>query len=545
MFKRFIALILVSILALASLAGCRNSPAGGKQEAQPEKVLTVASNMNLTTMEPWKSTSSGDFYIFYQIYSRLVESDGRGKYYPDLAESWECAEDGKTWTFHLSEDFKWQRGNELFKDELVPVTAQDVKYTMEYIMDPANACSRLEDLRSVIDSIEVVDDHTIRVVTGDIDVLLLYKLAAICIMPERAGEKGFDLESAPVGSGPFKWDSNIIDTQVVLTANEDYFIKPNIDKVIYRFVTESSVAAMALSNKEVDLVTTFAYSEMPTIKDCDFIDVYGGNSSCRWMGMNVTRAPFDDVRVRKAVTSYIDLEALLAAAYPDDGTGVVQAVRAYGQIPPENPGGDQERAKAATLPYSVENGDRYMTEAGWKKNSSGIWEKDGKTLSFELQVGTNDPVRLNCSVLIATMLNSCGFDCVTTAVEWGTHIDDMDAGRCDMFIDGGFSGIDGPMKVMHTDSTGIFSPNPGYSDPDIDALLEKAWTVTDDAAREELIMQAQERWIADCVYVPMYFAYNFQAYNGKKISDFYVNGANSLSFALTSRLRNVDINTAE
>ncbi len=541
MFKRLLSLSLAFLLICASLAGCgAGSESSGATDKHQEKVLTVASNMNLTTMDPWKSTSSGDFYIFYQIYSRLVESDGRGKYYPDLAESWECAEDGRTWTFKLTPKFYWQRGNELFGDELVEVTADDVAYTLRYIMDPANACSRLEDLRSVVDEIKVVDEKTLQIVTKDIDVLMLYKLAAICVMPARAGEKGWDLMEKPVGSGPYKWESNIIDTQVVLAANEDYFIKPNIDKIVYRFVTESSVAAMALANKEVDLITTFAYSEMPAVKDSDFIKIYGGNSSCRWMGMNLTDELFSDVRVRRAVASYIDVDALLAAAYPDDGTGVVQAVRAYGQIPPENPGGDQERAKAVTPVYSVENGDALMAEAGWKKNAAGIWEKDGKTASFELQVGTNDPVRLNCSVLISTMLNGCGFDCTSKAVEWGTHIDDMDAGRCAMFIDGGFSGIDGPMKVMHTDNTGIMSPNPGYSDTEVDALLERAWTTTDDAARAELIAQAQEKWIGASVYVPLYFSYNFQAYNDR-VTDFYSNGANSMSFALASRLRNVDL----
>ncbi|MBR0441746.1 MAG: ABC transporter substrate-binding protein [Firmicutes bacterium] len=540
MLKKRMSLILALVLMISCLlTGC-GSAAGEVQAVGAEKVLTVTSNMNMTTMEPWKSTSSGDPYIFDQIYSKLVESY-RGRYYPDLAESWECAEDGRTWTFNLTPEFYWQRGNDLFGDELVEVTADDVKYSLEYVMDPDNACARLEDLRSSIETIEVVDDKTIRIVTREIDVLFLYKMAAICIMPRKAGETGWDLASKPVGSGPYKWESNIVDTQVVLTANEDYFIKPNIDRIVYRFVTESSVAAITLANKEVDLVTTFAYSELPSVKDSGFVEIYSGNSSCRWLGMNVTNELFNDVRVRRAIASFIDMDAVVAAAYPDDGSGVVQAVRAYGQIPPENAGGDQERAKAATPVYDPKEGDRLMKEAGWEKNSSGIWEKDGKTFTFELQVGTNDPVRMNCAVLIATMLGSCGFDCTSKAIEWGTHIADMDAGKCPMFIDGGFSGIDGPMKVMHTDNTGIFSPNPGYSDKEVDAILEEAWRTTDDKAREELITRAQEEWLKDTVYIPMFFAYNFQAYNGERLKGFFEGDANSMSFNLTSRLRNADI----
>ena len=101
-------------------------------------------------MAPWQSSTDGDYYIFYQVYSRLVETDFKGNYYPDLAESWESSEDGKTWTFHLTENFYWQRGNDLFGDELVEVTADDVKYSLEYEMNPDNACTRLQDLTSTI-----------------------------------------------------------------------------------------------------------------------------------------------------------------------------------------------------------------------------------------------------------------------------------------------------------------------------------------------------------------------------------------------------------
>ncbi|MBQ4234940.1 MAG: hypothetical protein II700_08585, partial [Firmicutes bacterium] len=189
MLKKRMSLILALVLMISCLlTGCGNA-AGEAQAVGAEKVLTVTSNMNMTTMEPWKSTSSGDLYIFYQIYSRLVGSY-RGRYYPDLAESWECAEDGRTWTFNLTPEFYWQRGNDLFGDELVEVTAEDVKYSLEYVMDPENACARLEDLRSSIETIEVIDDKTIRIVTREIDVLFIYKMAAICIMPQKAGETG-------------------------------------------------------------------------------------------------------------------------------------------------------------------------------------------------------------------------------------------------------------------------------------------------------------------------------------------------------------------
>lgn len=531
-------------LALLMLASCLLTGCGNKEEVGKEKVFTVASNMNMTTMAPWQSTTDGDFYIFYQVYSRLVETDFRGHYYPDLAESWECAEDGLTWTFNLTKEFYWQRGNDLFGDELVEVTANDVKYTLDYVMDPDNACARMQDLVSTIDSINVVDDKTIEIKTKDIDVLFLYKLSAIMIIPEKAGQEGWDLTKQPVGSGPFKWESNIVDTEVVLVKNDDYFIKPNLDKVVFKFIAESSVATIALANNEVDYLTTFAYNEASTIAGNDKLEIIPANSTSRWTAMNVTHELFQDVRVRRAMASFVDMDALVAAAFPDDGTGVVQAVRAYGQIPPDLPGGDQERMKAVTPAYDPEAGHALMAEAGWTRNANGIYEKDGKTFSFNLQVGTNDPVRVNCSVIISGMLQEQGIDCSAQAVEWGTHLADLDAGNCPMYVIGGYTSEDGPMKVMHTDDSGCFSPNPGYSNPEVDALLEQAWRTTDSDARAKLIADAEEIWLYDTVYMPMYYQNFFVAMN-KRVSGFYPDEYKDVNLSvemnLTSRIRNVDI----
>ena len=79
------------MIAVLMLGGCLLTGCGeqaGESGSGEEKVFTVASNLNLTTMAPWQSTTDGDYYIFYQIYSRLVETDYKGNYYPDLAESW-------------------------------------------------------------------------------------------------------------------------------------------------------------------------------------------------------------------------------------------------------------------------------------------------------------------------------------------------------------------------------------------------------------------------------------------------------------------------
>ena len=115
-----------------------------------EKTLKIGTYMTITTLWPWRTTSDGDGYIIRQIYHTLVEMDENSKFTPGLATSWECADDGVTWTVHLRDDVYWQRGNGLFGDEKVKVTAEDVKFSYDYYLDPANGSVRYDALSKTL-----------------------------------------------------------------------------------------------------------------------------------------------------------------------------------------------------------------------------------------------------------------------------------------------------------------------------------------------------------------------------------------------------------
>lgn len=530
------------VLALVMLISACTQPAKDPQgnNEPTEKVLRVGTYMNITTLIPWKSTTDGDYYVLNQIYHKLIEMDNNSVFRPVLAEEWGCAEDGKTWTFKLRDNIYWHTGNDLFNDEKVKVTAEDVKYCLEFNMNPDNGSSRYSDLVGTIDKIEVIDPLTIQIVTKDIDVLFEYKMYQILIFPKKAIETGWDLNAHPVGSNAYKFEKHEIDTEVVLVANEDYYIKPGLDKVVYKIIPDNNVCAIALQNKEIDVAVTVSTEDIGNIAALDYVELRSsGVGSTRWIGINVQHELFQDVDVRRALTMMIDVDSAVEALFKNDA-GIELAVRGYAPVPLERPAGDQVDRYIAQYPgYNPEEGKRILESKGWKLNANGIYEKDGKPFSFIIQVGNNDPLRENLSVIVATQFKANGIDCTARTAEWGTHLTDLAAGNCPMYIVGGYSSLDGLMKIMHTDPLS-FSPNPGYSNPQVDALLEEAWRTVDSAERAELLTQATEMFVHDAVFIVAYFQY-FQTGVNLRVTDF---DQPTVYLNLCSSWRNVSV-TAE
>jgi len=518
--SKLISLLALVLAVFTFLSACSKPATDPQGNGEPvEKVLTIGTYMNITTLLPWKSTTDGDYYVLNQIYHKLIELDNNSVYRPALAEEWSCAEDGKTWTFKLRDNIYWQTGNDLFKDEKVKVTAEDVKYCLEFNMNPDNGASRYSDLVGTIDQINVIDPLTLQVVTKDIDVLLEYKMSQILIFPKKAIDTGWDLNAYPVGSNAYKFLKHEIDTEVVLVKNEDYYIEPGLDKVVFKIIPDANVCAIALQNQEIDIAVTISTEDIANIAGLDYVDLRSsGIGSTRWIGFNVTHELFQDVDVRRALTMMIDMDSAVEALFKNDA-GITLAVRGYAPIPLERPAGDQvERYKAQYPGYNPEEGKRILESKGWKLNSNGIYEKNGKTFSFNIRVGNNDPLRENLAVIVATQLKANGIDATAQTVEWGKHLTDLTTGNFDMYIVGGYSSLDGPMKIMHTDPLS-FSPNPGYSNPQVDALLEQAWRTVDGDERAELLAQAAEIFVHDAVFITAYFQY-FQTGVNVRVTDF-------------------------
>lgn len=500
-----------------------------------KKILRVGTYMPVTTLTPWKTTSDGDGYIIRQIYHTLVEMNKNSEFTPSLAESWECAPDGKEWTIHLRDDIYWQRGNDLFGDEKVQVTAEDVKFSYEYYLDPAHESVRYSNLVSTIDKIEVVDDFTIKFYTKDIDVLFEYKMYQNYIIPKKGIDENWDFASFPVGSGAYKFVNHVIDTSVTLEKNEDFWQDPGLDEIEYRIITDKSVSSIALQNQEIDVALALLPTEIGAVIAKDYLKVDDAGSSLRWVGFNCKDPLFEDPEIRKALAMAVDMDGAVKAVYSND-SGIDLAVRGYSCVTPERPGYDENACKAVTPVYDPEGAQAKLESLGWQKGSDGIYAKDGKKLEFTLQVGNNDANREKMGVIVSAQLKAIGVACTAQTVEWGTHTTDIKDGNVQMYILGGYSNLDGPLRLMHSDEK-QFSPNCGYADEKLDAVLDEAWKTMDYTACCKLIAEASVMFASGTPHLGEWYEYAQVGYN-KRVQDFdYA----TIYQALCSTERNVTV----
>ena len=344
----------------------------------------------------------------------------------------------------------------------------------------------------------------------------MYQSYIIC---EKMIEAGWDFENHPLGSGPYKFVEHVTDTHVILERNEDFYVRPNLDKVVFKIITDKSVSAIALQNQEIDISLSILSTEVANIAKCDFLELRSsGTGSYRWVGFNCGWSFFQDAELRKALRMAIDWDGAIKALFANDA-GINLAVRAYSCIPYERPGGDtDDSAKNVTPAFSLDAAQARLDELGWVKGSDGIRAKDGQKLSFVLQVGNNDSARERLAVIIASTFQSIGVDCTAQTAEWGTHTDDIKNGNVQMYILGGYSSLDGGLRMMKTNPT-TCSPNCNYSNPEIDAKLDTAWVTTDYDKRSDILRECAAMFAEDAAHLGGYFEYTQMGVN-KRVTDF-------------------------
>ena len=539
--------VLAALMAVCMLAGCgpkspatssgtSNPASSSGQPAQTEKILTIGTQYSIATLNPLKATADGDRYVLCNIYESLVEYDSAGKFVPGLAESWEN-EDDYTWVFHLKDDSYWQTGNELFQDEKVQVTANDVKTIFEMTMDEANESAQRVAVSSNLASIEVVDDTTIKFVTETPDAYYLSTLANVYLFPPKAIETGYDLTKFPVGSGPYKFVKYATDDEVVLEKNADFAIEPGLDQVIFKIIPDKSVLAISLQNNEIDLATTIVSNDIaPVLAKEDLTVVANASGWYRYMGFNFDNELFQDPDVRRAICMAIDVDSAIAATFRNDAN-VDIAVRAYGPIPLEFVGADEEAWKKVAPAYDPEGAKAILESKGYALNANGIYEKDGKELTFSLKTANYDP-NMKFGIIVSTELKKIGINCVSQPTEWATLLSDLKAGDKDAFIMGGGSTLTGMNSLFHSVKSKGGSHALNYVNLELDAKLDQAFATMDESTRAALLSEASCMAVEDCAELPLFFEYAQWGMN-KRVLDF--EQVPALYFSLTNSQRNVTV----
>ncbi|MGI8642531.1 MAG: ABC transporter substrate-binding protein, partial [Thermomicrobiales bacterium] len=310
------------------------------------------------------------------------------EYVPALANRWELADDGLTYTFYLNPEVTWHDGE--------PLTADDVILSMEAQASPDTSSSYTASFNSVVASYEKIDDQTVQVVAVDVfPQLLFFGSAYFPVMPAHIwsdvpfedwgtdpGSTGED-PGRVIGTGPFVFQEWNVGETVMLTRYEDYwFHTPYIEEFIFQVWPDDSSALEALRSGEIDLVESIPNADAEDIANADNTEVavyptYSFNFYAYNLDPEKTQL-FQDQEVRQALFYALDRETLIEEVY-----------YGYGEVA----NGTQPLLSPAYAPdqidtvynYDPERARELLAEAGWTdEDGDGIVEKDGQPLSFEL-----------------------------------------------------------------------------------------------------------------------------------------------------------------
>jgi len=432
------------------------------------------------------------------MFNGLVKYDTDLSVIGDLAESWDISSDGLTITFHLREGVRWTDG--------VEFTADDVKFGFDTITDKKTPTAYSEDFLQVKKA-EVVDKYTFKVTYDKPFAPALTSWGGLVILPKHLLE-GKDITKTdfgrnPIGLGPYKLTKWVTGQELLLDSNHDYFEgRPYIDRFIYRIIPDQATMFLELQTGGVDKMglTPIQYTKQ-TESDFfrnNFQKFRYPQFVYTYMGFNLKHPFFKDKRVRQAIAYAIDKYEIVDVVLFGLGS---PATGPY--VPntwPYNPNVKEYK-------YDPGKAKQLLKEAGWKPNSKGVLEKDGRPFEFTIRTNMGNTLRMNTATIIQWRLAKIGIKVKIEAIEWSTFVNEfIDKRRFEAVILGWSIGLDPDQyDIWYSGKTKEKEFNfVGYSNPEVDALLEKGRRTYDIAERKKAYYRIQEILADELPYIFLY-----------------------------------------
>ncbi|HYF82175.1 MAG TPA: ABC transporter substrate-binding protein [Clostridia bacterium] len=479
--KRILCLVLVVAILVFTAACGKPEPAsqpvdqGANGTSDYKDTIKIAVDVDPNTLDPRLQTNVSVVRVGELVFSGLVELNEKLEPQPCLAESWE-QKDATTLIFHLKKDVKWHDGTAF--------TAADVKYTFDTILDKdfgSAARSRYVPIKEIL----TPDDYTVQFNMSEPYAPLLTYMDHKIVPQSAKDNPGF--AENPIGTGPYKFVSWSKNSVIKLTANDSYFGgTPATKNIEVHTIPDNTTRVSALEAGDVDFIhSPLSPQDVPRMKQEDKVVVYQAN------GLGVTFVNFNhqseilkDKNVRIGLAYMIDKDTISKDIYqgmdtPANGP-VLPASWAYS-------------ADIKDYPYDPAKGLQVLSDAGWKDtNGDGILDKDGKKLTVRLSTHTEDPNRVQAIEYIQNTLASNGIDAQVSTYEWATLSADFTAGNYDIAI-AGLLNITDPDRGMYIQFHTGGGQNYGkYSYPEMDALLDKGRTTSDQSERAKIYQQTAQ-----------------------------------------------------
>jgi peptide/nickel transport system substrate-binding protein len=501
MFER--CLVLAAIL---SLAGC------GATHPSPQTV-TMLIESSPTSLDPRIGVDAQSEHIASLIFDSLVHKNAHFNLDPWLATSWETP-DPLTYRFHLRTDVHFHNGK--------PLTATDVKYTLDSMRNGTVITAKAGALAR-IDHVDAPDAATVVIHLKQPDAALLWNLSdgALGIVP--AGSGG-DFAFHPIGSGPFRFVSQMQDDEVIIERNDhSWQPRPAIARIRFAVVPDAITRALELEKGSADVCINCLTADMVSalIKRPNLQVESGPGTNLNYISFNTQDSLLRDVRVRQAIAYAMNRPLIISSLWRD------RAQLAESLLPPEHWAwtGDVQQ-----YPYDPAKANALLDAGGWKRGN------DGVRFHLTMKTSTDETSRL-LAMILQQQLRDIGIALEVRSFEFATFYSDISKGAFQMYTLRWLGGNEDPDIFGYAFDSHRFPPrgaNRGrYVNAALDELIKEGATSSDQALRRADYVKVQQILAAELPSINLWYL-DAVLVHTRRLQNIHISSSGNFDFLRTA-----------
>ena len=500
--KGILALCALMTMSIA-LIGC----SGDKAKDSSEIVVGIPQDLE-DSLDPHKALAAGTKEILFNVYEGLLKPDSQGNNIPAVAESYTVSEDLMTYTFKLRDGIKFHNGKN--------VTADDVKYSIDKFAGISDGSEPLVSAFSVIEEVNIIDDKTVDVVlnTPDTDLPTYLAMVSAAIIPKDNENP----DTVAIGTGPYKYVSRSPQENVICEAFDDYWgEKANIKNVTFKVEANADSIVMDLLGGSIDFYARLTIDQVKQLND-EFSVYEGTMNLVQALYLNNNVKPFDDVRVRQALSYATDVDEILDITAEGKGTKIGSSMfPAFGKY--------YDESLSELYPTDIEKAKELLKEAGYENG-----------FNMTITVPSNYQPHIDVAQVLAEQYKKIGVNAEIQLVEWNSWLSDVYTGRdfesTVIGVDASYLAASALLSRFESTAANNFI---NFKSDAYDKAYNKTLTTADDDERTALYLEC-EKILADeaaNVYIqdlPEYVVLN-KKFTGYEFYPLYVQDISKLKLA--------------
>ncbi|GAA0746816.1 ABC transporter substrate-binding protein [Clostridium oceanicum] len=500
--RKIVALLTTAVISTTLIfTGCggqKKSTTGGSEG----KTLVYGQGADPRGLDPAYVDDGESSKVICNVYEGLLRyKKGSTELEPALATKWNVSDDGKEYTFDLRKDVKFHDGTPFNADAVVynierqipPKVKKDMPYA-GFTYGDVKKVEKLDDLKVKV---------TLKEASTPFLANLAMSLAAPMVSPTAAKKHDGNLNQNPVGTGPFKFVEWKKGQSITLERNEDYWDgKAKSAKVVFKFTKENSVRASELMTGSADIIDGIDPNDVKKLKDSKMKIFEEKGMNINYMAFNASRAPFNDSKLREAISYAINKPELVKHLYQG------YADEAKAPMPDFIPGYND---KLTNHEYNPEKAKQLLKEAG-KENM------ELKMITYSNPRPYNSVGGQKLAEAVQNYLAKIGVKAKIDVYPWKEYKTKVQQGEGDLLFYGwiGDNGdADNFLSLLDTKEIESSLNAAKYSNKEVDDLLSKARKTPNGKEREDLYKKVQEKVMADSAWYPVSHAKSMAAYSPK------------------------------